>query len=501
MKKIKQITAVLLCVLMLFSVLSVSAFAAVKPTKPTSLTASNVKANSVTLTWKAGKNATGYRIYYKLDGKWNTYKDVTGTSYTVTNLRAANSYIFAVRSLRKESGKIILSDSYPTVKVNTKALVATKLTGTSTVNSVTLNWNTVAGAQGYVLYQYVSGKWKKISTPSSSKKSATVKNLKHNTNYRFVIRPYTIVKEKAVLGPISNYLTVKTLDRNKITVVKSDVGASTVKLKWSKAPDATGYVIYYYVNGVWKAVKTISSRDTQNYTVSNLSSDTKYKFRMRAFKKVNSTVKWYEWSNTVTVTTNPSSKDLKVTRTEKLKDSFEANSFTFSYKITDKKYGNVPVTIAKKGDSYYLSSKVNELEYVLLNNEEGYYIILNESETYIRVPEFLRGVFDIRNSVNELLPGEGWSSKATIETFDGKKAVCETFVNPLKTVTLKYYYKAGVLIGINEYGINGILNESATVSSLKNSSSLSLFSVPAGYTNLLYPGLNPEIEEVVTEIF
>ncbi len=500
MKKIKQITAVLLCVLTLFSVLSVSAFAAVKPTKPTSLTASNINANSVTLTWKAGKNATGYRIYYKLDGKWNTHKDVTGTSYTVTGLRAANTYVFAVKSLRKESGKVVLSDAYPTVKVTTKALVATKLTATAAVNSITLNWNTVAGAQGYIIYQYISGKWKVIGTPASGKKSGVVKNLKHNTSYRFVIRPYTLLKGKVALGPASNYLTVKTLDRNKITVANGGVNASAVKLKWSKAPDATGYGIYSYVNGAWKVVKTIHSRDTLTYTVPNLTSDKKYQFRMRAFKKVGASVKWYEWSNTVTAITNPSSKDLKVTRTAKLKDTFEADSFTFSYKITDKKYGNVPVTIAKKGDSYYLSSKVNELEYTLLNNAEGFYIILNERKTYVSVPELLSGAFDIRASVNELLPGVGWSSKATIETFNGKKTVCETFVNPLRTVTVKYYYKTGVLVGINEYGINSTLVESATVTAIKNSSTASLFSVPAGYSNILYPDVAPEIGKTLTDL-
>lgn len=500
MKRLKQITAVLLCVLTLFSVLSVSAFAAVKPTQPTSLTASNVKANSVTLSWKAGKNATGYRIFYKNNGKWYNYKDVTGTSYTVTGLLASNAYIFAVKSLRKENGSTILSEKYPTVKVTTKSLVATTLTASANVNSVTLNWKAVSGAKGYIVYQYTSGKWKAVGTPAATKKSGTVKNLKHNTNYRFVIRAYTKVNGKTVLGPVSNYITVKTLDRNKITVVNAGVNASSVKLKWSKAADATGYVIYRYTNGAWKAVKTIKSRDTQTYTVTALSSDTKYKFRMRAFKKVGSTVKWYEWSNTVTATTNPSSKDLKVTRTAKLKNTFEADSFTFTYKISDKKYGEVPVTIAKKGASYYLSSKVNELEYVLLNNDEGSYIILNERKTYIRVPELLSGMFDISSSVSELLPGDGWSSKATIETFNGKKTVCETFVNPLRTTTLKFYYKAGVLVGINEYGINNILNETATVSTLKSSSTASLFSVPAGYTNLLYPEAEPEIGKAITDL-
>lgn len=487
MKRIKQITAVLLCVLTLFSVLSVSAFAAVKPSKPTSFTVSSVTANSAKLSWKAGKNAAGYRIYQKVNGKWTEYKIVTGTSFTVTGLYAQNTYEFGIRSLRKEGNKLIQSDGYCTLKFKTKSLVATKLSATAATDSIRLSWNIVPGAAGYAVYQYKSGKWTVIGLLGAGKKSGTVKNLTHNTTYRFAIRAVTKVNGKNVLGPASNILTVKTLDRNKTKLACNAVNSSKARLIWSKAADATGYRIYYYSNGAWKTVTTITSRDTTSYIVSKMASDTKYYFRIRAYKKSGTAVKWYEVSNICTVITDPAAKDLKVYRTAKYNSVFNGDSFTFSYTVNDKKYGDIPVTVAKKGESYYLSSKVNELEYSLLNNEEGTFIILSERAAYIRVPELLSSPFDISDAVSELLPGANWSSKATVESFNGKTAVCETFVNPLRTTTLKFYYKAGEFLGINEYGFNGTLVESATVTSVKNSSSASLFSVPYGYSNISYP--------------
>ena len=501
MKRIKQITAVLLCVLTLFSVLSVSAFAAVKPSKPTSFAVSSVTANSAKLTWKAGKDATCYRIYQKVDGKWTEYKVVTGTSYTVTGLYASNTYEFGIRSLRKEGNKLVQSDGYCILSFKTKGLVATKLSATPSTDSIKLTWNTVPGAVGYGVYQYIGGKWKVIGVLAAKKKEGTVKNLTHNTAYRFAIRPFTRVNGKNVLGPTSNILTVKTLDRNKPKLVCNAVNASQARLVWSKAADATGYRIFYYSNGTWKTVATITSRNTTSHIVSKMASDTKYYFRVRAYKKVGATVKWYEVSNICTVITNPSAKDLVVHRTAKYKNILNKDSFSLSYKINNKKYGNIPVTIAKNGSSYYLSSKVNELEYTLLNKPEGTYVLLKERAVYIKVPELLSGGFDISSAVKDIFPGDNWNSKATVESFNGKTAVCETFVNPTRTTTLKFYYKAGEFLGINEYGLNGTLLESATITSVENSSAASLFNIPSGYRNIIYPEAAEEIDKVDFAVF
>lgn len=491
----------LLCVLMLFSALSVSASAAVKPSNPTSLTAVNVKANAATLSWSSCSNATGYRIFQKVNGKWNVYKELTGTSFTVTGLHALNTYEFGIRSLRKEAGKTVVSSGYRTIRFKTGGLVAPVLTGTAGVNSIKLSWSVVPGTRGYAVYQYTGGKWKLIGTPSAGRKDGTVKNLTHNTTYRFAMRAFTVVDGKNVLGPVSNYYTVKTLDRNKVSLTCSAVSASAARLNWTKALDASGYRIYYYNNGTWKTVKTFMSRDTLTGVVYGLTGDTKYQFRVRAFKKSGSSVKWYEWSNTCTVISNPSEKELTVYRTEELRSLLEADSFTFSYKTRNSTYGTVPVTISKSGDSYHLSTKVNEFGYSLLNNEDGCYIILDERMTYIKVPELLSGPFNIGNTVEELLPDESWSSTATVEAFDGKTAICETFVNSTRTVTLKYYYKNGEFLGINEYGFGGILNESATVVSLKDGATESLFVLPDGYSNILYPGTEePDIGDVFEEI-
>jgi len=64
---------------------------------------------------------------------------------------------------------------------------------------------------------------------------------------------------------------------------------SSIKLKWSKVTNATGYVIYRASSssGTYKRIKTIQSNSILGWTNSKLSKATKYYYRTRAYKTVN----------------------------------------------------------------------------------------------------------------------------------------------------------------------------------------------------------------------
>ena len=76
--------------------------------------------------------------------------------------------------------------------------------------------------------------------------------------------------------------------------------------------------------------------------------------------------------------------------------------------------------------------------------------------------------------------------KVALAAFDGKTAVCETYTNTYKTKTVKYYYKAGELIGIEEYNSKNKLEERAYVTSLTTSASSSKFKIPSDYKKVSY---------------
>lgn len=489
MRNLKKITAIILCLISIVSAIPFSSSAAGVPLKPTGLTVDAVTAESVTLSWNPSAGATGYRVFSYLDGKWKIMKDTRGTTVIISGLDASKTYRFAVKSAVNDRNGLRFCDGYASVKVKTTGLVSISLSGKAGLNSVELSWSRSPGACGYAVYQYIGNKWKRIGVTSRKRLSGVVKNLQSSTTYYFGVRPYTNGDNGVIMGEASNILKIRTLDANKVTVKCAAVNDSAAKLVWSKAKNANGYRIYAYVSGKWKAIKDVFGTNNVSFVVNNLSSDSKYYFRVRAFNKKGSNVMWFTPSDTCTVVTNPGVKDIYIHRVENLRSIFEADSYTFTYDNVTRQYGTIPVTIAKNEDSFYLHTEVNRMPYTLLEqDEDNVFILLDEIESYIKVPSLFAGYFNVKSTMEELLPGEDWTAKASIVTFNSQKVVCETFVNPLGTKMLKFYFKTGELIAIEEYSKNGI-EARALVKDMEISSDPSLFLIPEGYGKLFFSSL------------
>ncbi|MBE6774224.1 MAG: fibronectin type III domain-containing protein [Ruminococcaceae bacterium] len=486
MKKIKCLTTTILCLIAIASIIPIYSISGNVPKKPTNFRAVTVTADAVELTWSASEGASGYRVYTLLDGKWKILKDTKSTSAVITGLNASRTYTFAVKSATVTSSGTHFCDGYSSLKVKTKELGLTILSGRAGLNAVELTWDRVPGAAGYAVYQHNGSKWVLLGT--SKKVVATVRNLKSATSYYFGVRPFTNSDSGVLLGAASNILKINTLDPNKVKVACTAATDTAVKISWSKANSASGYRVYAYVSGVWKPVKDVYGADTLSCVFKNLTSDTEYYFRVRAFAKKGAKVTWFTPSDVCRAITNPGVKDVYIHRVENLRSIFEAEGYTISYDNVTKRFGSIPVTISKNADSYYLYTKVNEMPYVLLNKDEDSYIILEEIESYIKIPDILKGTFDVKSTMEELLPGDDWTAKASVVTFNGQKVVCEHFVNASRTKGLKFYFKTGKLIAIDEIGLGG-LEARAMIKSVEASSNPSNFVIPDGYDKLFFSSL------------
>lgn len=491
MKNIRKITAVVLCLFtafMLFST-SISAAASIKP--PEKLRVVSVSADSVTVSWTAVSGISSYRVYYLVNGSWKIAEDTGKTSATVKKLNASTTYAFAVKSRIKVGSKEYLSDEYAYVKTRTNGLTAPALSGTAGDDYINLSWTRVPGAAGYAVYSYNGSSWKRIGV--TAKTVGVIKNLAGGKTFVFAVRAYTPGDGKAIQGPASNFIKIKTVDPNKVKVSCVAVSDSAVKLQWTKAPSATGYRVYSYSDGLWLKVGDVKNPNKIIGTINGLLSDTQYIFRVRAFRVSGSKVTWYEPSDICYATTNPGAMDAYVYRTDSLREIFGGDSYMFSYVTTDKTYGKIPVTIAKSGENYYLRSKVNERPYTILAQSDGSsYILLEESKVYIKLPATVLKLFDIKTEMQNLIPPEEWTAKAGIVNFNSQKVVCESFTNPEKTKEIRFYYKAGKFLGMDEIGLNG-LEARAVAESLTSTADASLFVIPESYTKIFF-GMTDSLE-------
>lgn len=157
-----------------------------------------------------------------------------------------------------------------------------KITPTQTTDTIKLSWKKVTGADGYRVYQYNSktGKYKTLKTLTGT--SYTVKNLKAGTSYKFAVKAYTKDGDETLWAASSK--TITTATKPATPTVKATAGAGKVTLSWSKVTGATGYVIY--MQDEFGDYEKVGSTKGTSYTKKSLKKGKTYKFRVKAYKKV-----------------------------------------------------------------------------------------------------------------------------------------------------------------------------------------------------------------------
>ena len=149
----------------------------------------NLKKRKVRITWKKVKNADGYRVYMKENGKWKTLAKVDSTSYVCKGLKTGKKYTFTVTAYKKTSNGVVLSAYNKkgisgTPKLGTPVLKSVKRSG----SGVIFTWNKTAGANGYVVYRKVNnGEWRAVAkvTKGTTYKDTTAKK---GAKYTYTVR-------------------------------------------------------------------------------------------------------------------------------------------------------------------------------------------------------------------------------------------------------------------------------------------------------------------------
>ena len=274
----------------------------------TGLKATAIGTDYITVSWNAVSGAQGYIVqwYNETTGDFDNWK-TTRTSYTVRNLKPNTVHTFSVQGYNgygcgNASDDLTVrtkSISSPTIVDQVTGLKATAI-GT---DYITVSWNAVSGAQGYIVHWYneTTGDFDNWETTGTS---FTVRNLKPNTVHTFTVQGYNGYG----CGNASDDLTVRTKSSStvtkpaKVTNVKATASTTSVSLTWSAASGAQKYYVFTY-NTSTKKYTCIGSTTSCSYKASNLKSNTTYNFAVQAAKTVNGKTYYGTVSNYVTVKT------------------------------------------------------------------------------------------------------------------------------------------------------------------------------------------------------
>jgi fibronectin type 3 domain-containing protein len=194
--------------------------------------------NSVSLSWQAVSNATGYKVYKgSSSGAVNEYVvEVASASYTVTDLTADTSYYFTVSAVYE------IGESLPSAAVQGETSLSTpqglSVTG-QTENSVTLSWQAVSGAAGYKVYKGSSSDAVNEYAAETASASCTVTGLAASTSYYFAVS--AVYEDRgsllsaAVQGETSETMT---------PVPILTVGDQSLTVSWNPIASADSYNVY-----------------------------------------------------------------------------------------------------------------------------------------------------------------------------------------------------------------------------------------------------------------
>jgi hypothetical protein len=206
----------------------------------------------------------------------------------------------------------------------------TVVSATTKNGALTVTWNKVNNADGYVLYRYdkSSGHYKYVYQYGTSYTWDDYSS--YTDGYKYYILSFVKGDSGNVLSEAVDFTdsikaAVDVAAPGKVTITKVGKAKDAIRLYWDKV-DCDGYEVYVLDGSEWKFVATAGGSAT-DYRVGSLKSATKYTFKVRAFNKdADGNSVYGEYSNEYKATTKAEAvtaapSKVKITKAGKAKDA------------------------------------------------------------------------------------------------------------------------------------------------------------------------------------
>lgn len=224
------------------------------------------------LTWSSDNSAVAK---VSSDG---TVKPVSAGTTTV-RVKASNGVSASCKVTVKESPKKLFLAGAPEI---TKCQASGK--------NVVLTWKAYDNADSYLILRRKPGEYKFTQIAATTKLAYTDTKAEAKTSYYYSVQ--AVSKKWGVKSGYNKNILVKTQTVVKApgkTTLTVTPGKKKAYLKWKKATDAQGYIVYRSTskNGTYKAIAAIKKGTTIKYIDQKVSSKRTYYYRVRAYRVVN----------------------------------------------------------------------------------------------------------------------------------------------------------------------------------------------------------------------
>lgn len=183
-----------------------------------------------------------------------------------------------------------------------------KATVGNAFDPVKLSWGKAADdVTGYRVYRYDKTQKKYVNIKQTSSRSYTDMDVQSGKSYQYKVRCYWTIGGTNYYGAYSSVVKA-TVPPAQVTGVKLQKRSSLyLTLGWDKISGASGYRVYKYNSSkkTYESVVTLSGGSVTSYKVTGLKDATEYKFKVKAYKKVNGETVWGSASSEYKTCTTP----------------------------------------------------------------------------------------------------------------------------------------------------------------------------------------------------
>lgn len=248
--------------------------------------------SSITATWSAVANAgnaggtASYRVAYVTgNGSW-TEVDVSGTTYTLSNVAQGATYDFKVMALG--DGTTYEDSAYCTaVQETTLVKLATpQPTVDSTTSQVSVAWTAIANADGYkVWYKTGNGSYGAAIDVGTETEYA-VTGLQEGVQITFKVQAYsnssTVYEDSEISAEVTETTQI-TLATPVFTLSKT---TNSITATWSAVANAASYKVAYKLNGSSGDFTEVPIASGTSYTLDSLAEGATYVFKVMSVSNV-----------------------------------------------------------------------------------------------------------------------------------------------------------------------------------------------------------------------
>jgi len=305
---------------------------------PPALTGTVKGISSLNLSWKSVTGAVGYSLSY-YDESVDDYVFLLDTNLTtldLSGLTMGKAYTFKIYAFSFLRGIRYYSEDSNALTLTPAPVAITGLKNTlATINSLTIGWNAMDGAEGYEVCQAATATSTCVSLGTTTSTSFEKTGLLFNTSYYYQVRAYLTYEGQRIYGAYSARIAFKTAVPAVTGLIASSLNYNTNGISWDAVSGASGYDIYYSI-GASTTFVLLRSVTTNSTTHTGLLTNTKYNYKVRATKTVSLVKYTGALSLAVSSTPIPSAPVISAisTGTDSIKATWAAVSGATGYEVT-----------------------------------------------------------------------------------------------------------------------------------------------------------------------